>query len=109
MAYTVQDVYTKFYDRYTERDLQFLTGKKDFKKDTELDPSRVLSFNDENLTGSVAKKEGKSFINSIHDEKLQARIATASNVTLPNQQNSDSMSMDGSVWNIAKNKENNFG
>jgi phosphoribosylformylglycinamidine (FGAM) synthase-like amidotransferase family enzyme len=110
MAVTVKNLY-EYDPNFDYKKIVKLVGRTNFKQTDTIDLKKVEGLGDKKLTTYVADKEGKSYINTIYDENLQAQVAKDTNTTLSNQQNqqnSDPMSMDGSVWNIARNKENNF-
>lgn len=79
MAITVRDLW--LYDpNFDQKKIQYLTGKRDFKKNDTVTLSRVAGLNDKDLSVFVAQKEGKSFVNSIRDDNMRAQIAEASGV-----------------------------
>jgi hypothetical protein len=111
MAVTVKNLY-EFDPNFDPKKIVKLVGRTNFKKTDTIDLKKVEGLGDKKLTTYVADKEGKSYINTIYDENLQAQVAKDTNTTLSNQQsqqNPDPMSMDGSLFNVKRDEENYFG
>ena len=75
-----------------------------------MDLSRLAALNDKGLSIFAAKKEGKTFINSIQDDNMRTQIAEAVHIKNEEkaQNNSNAVSsvipMDKSIWDIERAK-----
>ncbi len=80
MSITVKDLF-QYDSNFDPAKIRRLTGKSNFQKTDKIDLSRLSALNDKNLSIFAAKKEGKTFVNSIRDDNMRAQIADASGVT----------------------------
>lgn len=66
--------------RILSRQRSRLTGKSNYKKSDIVDLSRLAALNDKDLSVFVAKKEGKTFLNSIQDDNMRTQITNAAHI-----------------------------
>lgn len=109
MAITVKDLF-QYDPNFAQAKIRRLTGKTNYKKSDTVDLSRLAALNDKGLSIFAAKKEGKTFINSIQDDNMRTQIAEAVHIKNEEkaQNNSNAVSsvipMDKSIWDIERAK-----
>ena len=96
MTITVKDLF-QYDSNFDQAKIRRLTGKKDYKKSDIIDLSRLAALNDKDLSIFVAKKEGKSFVNSIKDDNMRTKIADATGIKTENKQNNQSWNIPGNI------------
>lgn len=108
MAITVRDLF-QYDPNFDQAKIRRLTGKTKYKKTDTVDLSRLAALNDKNLSVFAARKEGKSFVNSIQDDKMKTQIADAAGIKneAKNQNNENdnipaNIPMDKSVFDLNK-------
>ncbi|CDE88840.1 unknown [Clostridium sp. CAG:729] len=108
MAITVRDLF-QYDPNFDHAKIRRLTGKSNYKKTDNVDLSRLAALNDKGLSVFVAKKEGKSFINSIQNDNMKTQVADAAGIKdkTKNQNNEKgnvaaNIPMDKSVFDIKK-------
>lgn len=79
MAITVKDLF-QYDPNFDQAKIRRLTGKTNYKKSDSVDLSRLAALNDKDLSVFAAKKEGKSFLNSIQDDNMRTKIADAARI-----------------------------
>lgn len=102
MTITVKDLF--LYDaNFDSAKIKRLTGKANYKKTDTVNLSRLAALNDKDLSVFVAKKEGKLFLNSIQNDKMQTQLADAAGIKNGNGKNANMpIPMDKSVFGYQK-------
>ena len=108
MAITVKDLF-QYDPNFEPAKIRRLTGKTNYKKSDTVDLSRLAALNDKDLSVFAAKKEGKTFLNSIQDDNMKTQIADAAHIkneekTQNNKNNKmpADIPMDKSIFDIDK-------
>lgn len=110
MTITVKDLF-QYDPNFEPAKIRRLTGKSNYKKSDIVDLSRLAALNDKDLSVFAAKKEGKTFLNSIQDDNMQVQIANAAHIKneekTQNNKNDKmpaGIPMDRSIFDIDKKK-----
>ncbi len=113
MAITVKDL-LQYNANFDPVKIRRLTGKTEFKKSDTIDLTKLIALNDNDLSIFVAKKEGKSFVNSILDDNMRSTVADGAGIkgikndnSKQNQNNfiPNNIPMDVSIMDIAKQQK----
>lgn len=104
MAITVKDLF--LYDpNFDPVKIRRLTGKTNYEKTDKVDLTKLAALKDKNLSVFVAKKEGKSFLNSVQDDNMRTQIAGAAGIKTNNAQSANvpaDIPMDKSVFDYQR-------
>ncbi len=110
MTITVKDLF-QYDPNFEPAKIRRLTGKSNYKKSDIVDLSRLAALNDKDLSVFAAKKEGKTFLNSIQDDNMRVQIANAAHIKneekTQNNKNDKmpaGIPMDRSIFDIDKKK-----
>ena len=79
MTITVKDLF-QYNPNFEPATIKRLTGKTNYKKSDSVDLSRLAALNDKDLSVFAAKKEGKTFLNSIQDDNMRTQISSAAHI-----------------------------
>lgn len=104
MAITVKDLF-QYDPNFDPVKIRRLTGKTNYEKTDTVDLARLAALKDKDLSVFVAKKEGKSFLNSVQDDNMQTQIADAAGIKTNNGQNASvpaHIPMDKSVFDYQR-------
>lgn len=111
MTITVKDLF-QYDPNFEPAKIRRLTGKSNYKKSDIVDLSRLAALNDKDLSVFAAKKEGKTFLNSIQDDNMRTQITNAAHIkneektqNNKNDKMSAGIPMDKSVFDIGKKKK----
>lgn len=104
MSITVKDLF-QYNPNFDPKKIEYLTGKKNYDKKDTINLSRVEGLNDIDFSIFVADKEGKSFVNSIKDDKMKISVTKAIGDDNNQEQNksvSADIPMDKSIFDLKK-------
>lgn len=115
MAITVGDIYAAFPNFKPEDMIKLCNGNENLNGRTQVSLANIAAFGDENLSIFAAKMEGKNYTNLL-GEKARADVNAAIGINASEQRpqneiaqnNTKSIPMDTSVFDLAQNTKENI-